>query len=227
MQMQSAMGRRQRDRSRSEERKDASANPDASGSEDGGAARAAARSIRRNNKQRGLSAVPTSTFISSIAHGNSKPPLLRGARRDVRSDEDEGETSEDALSNDDDDDVANEVISDSSVLSELSEEEVADPQRLACEDELMLAEPFVGSADSAADDEWKPGVTARSAAWRTSVSRSLRSILKMSPLMLVRRFLVDVLDDEKHPFGVTMPGLLGRVIMTLDDRKSVTNAQHS
>jgi hypothetical protein len=190
-----------------------------------------ARSIRRNNKQRGASAAATSAASSSSARGDSKPPLLRGSRRDVRSDEDEGETSDAPSASDDDDvydDVADDVDSGSSVLSELSDEEVADPQRLACEDELMLAaEAFVGSADSAADDEWKPGVTARSTAWRASVSRSLRSILKMSPLMLVRRFLVDVLDDEKHPFGVTMPGLLGRVIMTLDDRKSVTNASHS
>jgi hypothetical protein len=210
------MGKRRRGQNLSEEHKEASADSDASEGEDRSAARAAARSLRCNHKQRGASAVAASSASSNRTHDTRQPHTREISQRD----EDESEQSEDGSSSGSN---AVEESDSGSALSELSDEE-EDGKMAACADELLHEYARI---DIAADDadEWTPGAAASSSSTRgrkRKVNRPLPSLLKISPLTAVRRFIVEEMDSQKSS-SYAGPGILQAVIEALDVRKSVTH----
>jgi len=211
---QSAASRRRRSRNLSEERKEASVDSDASEDEDGGPARATARSILRDNKQRGAFAVVASLAASNRTHHSRQPHTREISQRD----EDESEQSEDGSSSGSN---AVEESDSGSALSELSDEE-EDENMTACADELLNEYAF-DDADDGGADEWKPGAAAPSSSTRRRKrGRLMPSLLHISPLNAVRRFIVEGMDSQNSSSYVG-PRILQAVIDALDVRKSVTH----
>jgi hypothetical protein len=201
-----------------EKRKQAS-NTSGESDEAGTPVRAAAVSSRRNKKQRGASAAAASTAGSDRSQSNSKLHTHRGGRRNkAEKGSRKQESSQDESSSSDDEDVTEEADNDSA-LSDLSDAEVDEPM-----DSLELPLSDDSADDLDAGDEWKPGATAPPSyatgrRCRSKVSSS--SLLKIRPLMAVKRFIVDALDSA-NPSSYGQPHILEALLETMDVRKSVT-----
>jgi hypothetical protein len=207
---QFAMGKRRRSRSLSEKRKESSADSDASEVEDNGAALATARIIRRNGK-RGASAASASTASNRTHDARKHHPREMRLR-----DEDDSEPSEEGSSSSDE--LEERDSGNSAELSELSDDE-EDEEMAAWADEMLSEYALV--ADDA--EEWTPGAAASSSSTRgrkRKVNRPLPSLLKISPLNAVRRFIVEEMDSQKSSSYVG-PHILRAVVETMDAHKSV------
>jgi hypothetical protein len=151
---------------------------------------------------------------------------LRGSHSRARFDGgDEGDSSEDD-SDSDDDDAANESDGSGSALSELSEandDEGMDP----FEDELHDYAAVDLTEDDSDDDadKWNPYATISASSSRNrKFARPMPSLLKITPLNAVQRFIVEEMDAEGQ--SASFSGSVVRsIVEILRMRKSVTHNQ--
>jgi hypothetical protein len=223
---QSATGKRRRGRSLSEERKEAYVDTDDAGEdEDCGAARMAARSIRRSTRHRGASAAAAAASSSSVS-GHSKL-RARKIRRSNGRDERQRDSSEDESSSSAGE--SSEESGSNGAVSELSGADEDGEDDTQSSEEFALLDALDDQADVDDADEWRPGADASSTAAfysrrrpRTVHSRPPLSLLKIRPIDAVQRFFVDSLEELGTEFSYRTVEYL---VETMDERKSVTPQQ--